>query len=136
MGLLFSVSSLGSYLLLIGFAFFLLLVGRTIAVYLHGPLMGLLGHPKARLPRTWYGVISVSGIRGAIPIVLARGLLDTPAALGPSITDAVVAGVLGVAFVSIIVGNVSADVYVKRHFGAKSSDEPGDDRSLPAAIDR
>jgi CPA1 family monovalent cation:H+ antiporter len=121
MGLLFALADLGSYLVLIAVVFGVLLVGRAILTYAHGPLAHAVGGREAALPGPWYNVIALAGIRGALPIVLALSLLTTPTPLPRSTIDAIVAAVLGVAFVSIVFGNLASDWYARRHFGARSS---------------
>ncbi len=114
MGLLFALSSLVDYLGLILLVVVVMSIGRVAFVYAHRPLSS---PGRTRLPDTWYNVIAISGIRGAIPIVLALSLLANPATLSSGTVDAIVASVLGVAFVSIVAGNIAADWYVRREFG-------------------
>lgn len=90
-------------------------VGRVAFVYAHRPIST---PGRTRLPDTWYNVIAMSGIRGAIPIVLALSLLATPGGLASGTVNAIVASVLGVALISIIAGNIAAQWYVHREFGA------------------
>ena len=125
MGLVFALGRLLDYLGLILLAVAVLTLGRLLFVYLHRPLTRRSG---ARLPSSWYNVISISGIRGAIPVVLALSLLATPNGLAPGTLDAIVATTLGVAFVSIVGGNLIADWYVTRTFGAADPPAPAGDR--------
>lgn len=124
MGLLFAVSRIANFLPLIFVVFLTLFLGRAIFVYAHRPIASAIAGPTGRLPTVWYNVITLAGIRGAIPIVLALSLLTTPTGLAPGTLDALVAAVLGVAFVSIVFGNVSSDWYVKRHFREPSPAGP------------
>lgn len=118
MGLLFGLSRLLSYAGLIALVAVVMTLGRAIFVYLHRPLSS---PGTSRLPDSWYNVIAISGIRGAIPAVLAISLLTTPTGLPAPILDAIVATVFGVAFVSIIAGNLVAVWYVRRRFGRSES---------------
>ncbi len=118
-GLLFGLSHLLHYLGLIALVGVVMFFGRAAFVYAHRPLAG----PGRRLPRSWYNVITFAGVRGAIPVVLALELLTSPpAGLSGSDVTAIVAGVLGVAFATILLGNFLADWYVKRAFSARPAD--------------
>ena len=114
MGLLFALGRLLDYVGLILLVVIVMTVGRVAFVYAHRPISS---PGRTRLPDTWYNVIAMSGIRGAIPIVLALSVLANPAGLSSGAVDAIVACVLGVALFSIIAGNVAADWYVRREFG-------------------
>jgi CPA1 family monovalent cation:H+ antiporter len=116
MGLLFALTSLVDYLGLIAIVTVVMTAGRAVFVYLHRPMAPTGEGFGGPLPSSWYNVIAISGIRGAVPVVLALSLLVTPTSLPPDTVRAIVATVLGVAFVSIVAGNVGADWYVKRHF--------------------
>ena len=118
MGFLFGLSRLLDYVGLIAIVTVVMTLGRAAFVYAHRPLST---PGRSRLPDTWYNVIAISGIRGAIPVVLAVSLLSTPTGLASGTLDAIVASVFGVAFVSIVAGNVLASWYVTRHFGAGSA---------------
>ncbi|HUI38755.1 MAG TPA: cation:proton antiporter [Thermoplasmata archaeon] len=124
MGLLFALSSLGAYVEVIVVVFAILFVGRAIFVYAHRPIAAAWVGPQGRLPSTWYNVITLAGIRGAIPVVLALSLLTVPTGLPTGQLDTIIASVLGVAFVSIVVENIAADWYVTRHFVPNAPD-PG-----------
>ncbi len=117
MGLLFASVHLLAHLGLIVIVAALLTVGRAAFVYLHRPLSRVGG---SRLPDSWYNVIAISGIRGAIPVVLALSLLAAPRGVATGTIDTIVATVFGVAFISIVVGNLTADWYVKRAFPAET----------------
>jgi monovalent cation:H+ antiporter, CPA1 family len=129
MGLIFALANLGAYLVLIAVVFAVLLAGRGIYTYAHRPLARAIAGDAAVLPTTWYNVISLAGIRGAIPIVLALSLLTIRTPLTHSTVDAIVAATLGVAFVSIVFGNVASDWYARRTFGARV--ETPDGAGLP-----
>lgn len=118
MGLVLALTGISNYLGLIAIVVVTMTVGRAIFVYGHRPISEALSGPKARLPTTWYNVMFISGIRGAIPVVLALSLLVTPIGLAPNTLQAILAAVVGVAFVSVVAGNLVADWYVKRHFPA------------------
>lgn len=124
MGLLFALSSLGVFIPLIVLVFATLTVGRVIFVYAHRPLARAWVGSAAELPAVWYRVTALAGIRGAIPVVLALSLLTTSTGLPDSTVHAIVASALGVALLSIIVGNLSSDWYVNRHFGRSPNVEP------------
>jgi len=113
MGLLFVLSSLLAHLGLIVLVFVTLLLGRALLV---GAFRAATARGPGSLPGVWYNVITLAGIRGAIPIVLALSLYTTPTTLAPDVVQAIVAAAFGVAFMSIIVGNLASDAYVKRHF--------------------
>jgi monovalent cation:H+ antiporter, CPA1 family len=116
MGLLFALRDLVDYIGLILGVTAVLTLGRALYVYVHGPIATRVTGTAARLPNSWYNVIAISGIRGAIPVVLALELLTTPTRLSSAQLQAVVATVLGVALVTIVAGNIVADWYVKRAF--------------------
>lgn len=118
MGLLFALGHLLNYLGLILVVAVVMTLGRVLFVYAHRPLSA---PGRSRLPGTWYNVIALSGIRGAIPIVLAFSLLASPDGLSSGTVNAIVASVLGVAFVSIVAGNIAADWYVRREFPGPST---------------
>lgn len=115
MGFLFALSQMLDYLWLIAVVTVVLTVGRVAFVFAHRPLAARSG---ARLPNSWYNVIAISGIRGAIPVVLALSLLAAPPGLASGTLRALIAAVLGTAFLSIIIGNLVADWYVRRAFPA------------------
>lgn len=113
MGLLFSGVHLLDYVGLILVVTVVMTLGRAVFVYLHHPLAS---SGRARLPTTWYNVITISGIRGAIPVVLALSLYSSPSGLAAPTLQTIVATVFGVAFVSIVAGNLIAEWYVQRVF--------------------
>ncbi len=122
MGLLFALSQLRNYLGLIVVVAAVMWLGRILFVYIHRPL-SVPG--RSRLPDTWYNVIAISGVRGVIPVVLALSLLSDPPPLPPGTLDAVVASVIGVAFVTMVVGNLAAEWYVVHSFGGAPSRRGG-----------
>ena len=125
MGLLFATEHLLDYVGLIAVVTVVLTLGRAAFGYLHRPL----SRPhRGRLPDRWYNVIGISGIRGAIPVVLALSLLAAPPNIVPATLQTIVATVFGVAFVSIIAGNLVADWYVKRAFREGPSEWKGSGR--------
>ena len=115
MGLLFALTRIVGYLGLIALVTVVLTLGRAAFVYLHRPIST---PGVSRLPNTWYNVIAISGIRGAIPVVLALSLIASHPNLPSATLDAIVACVLGVAFVTIVGGNILADWYVTHRFVA------------------
>jgi monovalent cation:H+ antiporter, CPA1 family len=116
MGLVFALGQLLNYLWLILIVAAVMTLGRVAFVYAHRPLAPV----GSRLPDSWYNMIAISGIRGAIPVVLALSLLSTSTGLASSTVDAIVASVLGVAFISIVAGNLVASWYVRRAFVTSS----------------
>ncbi|HXQ94387.1 MAG TPA: cation:proton antiporter [Thermoplasmata archaeon] len=130
MGLLFAIANLGGFLVVIAVVFGVLLAGRAIFTYAHRPIARLAGGPSAVLPNSWYNVIALAGIRGAIPIVLALSLLTSSPPLARTTVDTIVAATLGVAFVSIIFGNVTSEWYARRQFGVRAPLADGSE-SLP-----
>ena len=117
MGLLIALGRVLDDIGLILLVVVVMTVGRIAFVYAHRPITS---PGRARLPDTWYNVIAMSGIRGAIPIVLALSVLANPVGLSSGAVNAVVETVLGVAFVSIIGGNVLANWYIRREFGTEA----------------
>lgn len=114
MGLLFETTDLVDSAGLIALVAVVMTLGRIGFVYLHRPLTAREGD---RLPDSWYNVIAISGIRGAIPVALALSLLaQPPAGISSGTLNTIVATVFGVALVSIVAGNIVADWYVKRTF--------------------
>ena len=94
-GLLFTLTTLITYLPLILLVSVLLVLGRAIFVYAYRLVVRRSTDPAARLPSAWYGTITLAGVRGVIPVVL------------------------GVAFLSVVVNNLVAEYYVDRHFATK-----------------
>ena len=113
MGLVFAVTQLLNYVWLIVVVTVVMTFGRVVFVYVHRPLAR---YGPNRIPDRWYNVIAISGIRGAIPVVLALSLLATPTGLPSATVNEIIASTLGVAFFSIVAGNIFADWYVKRAF--------------------
>jgi Na+:H+ antiporter len=113
MGLVFALTQLVNYVWLIVVVTVVMTFGRVVFVYVHRPLAR---YGPNRIPDRWYNVIAISGIRGAIPVVLALSLLATPTGLPSTTVNEIIASTLGVAFFSIVAGNIFADWYVKRAF--------------------
>ncbi|MGI0067050.1 MAG: cation:proton antiporter [Thermoplasmata archaeon] len=116
MGFLFSLERLGNYIPLIALVFVTLFAGRAIFIYAHYPIANAWRGRRARLPRHWYNLLTLAGIRGAIPIVLALSLLTTSTSLSPDLLNTIVGTVLGVSFASILIGDISAEWYVRKAF--------------------
>jgi CPA1 family monovalent cation:H+ antiporter len=127
MGLLFALANLGSYLVLIAVVFGVLLAGRAIFTYAHRPIALALRGRRAVLPNSWYNVIGLAGIRGAIPLVLALSLLSTTAPIARSTVNTIVAVTLGVAFASIVFGNLATEWYARQQFREKAPPADGAD---------
>jgi CPA1 family monovalent cation:H+ antiporter len=117
MGLLFGASALINDLPLIALVFLLITAGRAIFVYAHRPLARAVIGESAVLPPAWYNLLAISGVRGAIPVVLALSVETTATDLAPSTTRTVVATVLGVVLVSLLVNNLVSEWYANGHFG-------------------
>lgn len=118
-GLLFTLTTLITYLPLILLVSVLLVLGRAIFVYAYRLVVRRSTDPAARLPSAWYGTITLAGVRGVIPVVLALSLLTTTTTLPDSTVRTILAVVLGVAFLSVVVNNLVAEYYVDRHFATK-----------------
>lgn len=100
-----------------------LFVGRAVFVYAYRPLAAAVERPNRRLPGPWYNVLTLAGIRGAIPVVLALSIISN-ASIPSATRSTIVSIVVGVALVTVVVGNVVAELYVTRRFRA-SADRPG-----------
>ncbi|MCI4366509.1 MAG: cation:proton antiporter [Thermoplasmata archaeon] len=124
MGLLFGASTLVDDLPLIALVFLLITLGRAIFVYAHRPLARSSIGDGAVLPGTWYDLLALAGVRGAIPVVLALSLETTVTDLAPSTVRTVVATVLGVVLVSLLVNNLASEWYVNHHFAPRTADGP------------
>jgi monovalent cation:H+ antiporter, CPA1 family len=124
MGLVLEVTAIVDYIPLILLVFAALFAGRALFVYAHYPLAKARGRADHVLPGPWYGVITLAGVRGVIPVVLALSLYTTATDLAPSTVRTIVSVVLGVAILSIIANNIAEEWYVRRHFGP----EPAPDR--------
>jgi CPA1 family monovalent cation:H+ antiporter len=121
MGLLFGASGLVGVLPLIALVFLLITLGRAIFVYAHRPLVRAMGRPGATLPAPWYHLLALSGVRGAIPVVLVLSVEASSTTLSSGGVQTVVATVLGVVLVSLLVNNLAAEWYAAVHFGAEGS---------------
>ena len=117
MGLAFGLTGLLDYLPEIALVFVLLTLSRAIFVYLHRPLARALGGSASGLPGEWYPLVTLAGVRGAIPVVLALSLVIAPATMPEGTVRTVVATVLGVVLVSLLVNNLLAEWYTERRFG-------------------
>jgi CPA1 family monovalent cation:H+ antiporter len=122
MGLLFGLSGLLGYLPLILLVFVVLTAGRAIFVYAHRPLAGAIVGKEAQLPTPWYHLLALSGVRGAIPVVLVLSLDVSSTSLASGTLRTVVATVLGVVLVSLLVNNLLAEWYAGRNFGPAPAD--------------
>jgi len=131
MGLLVAVSNLPANLFLIALVFATLVLGRGAFVYVHRPLATALRGPGARLPASWYNVLTMAGIRGAIPVVLALSLVTSSAPLSAGLESSIASVVIGVALASVVAGNLVADWYVRRTFGAREATELADEEFPP-----
>jgi Na+:H+ antiporter len=116
MGLLVAPSDIIEHLPLVFLVLGMIYAGRAAFVYLHRPLSRALVGARAQLPTTWYNVLTLSGIRGAIPVVLALSLLTSNTSLSSGLVQTIVGVVVGVAAISVVAGNLAASAYVTRHF--------------------
>lgn len=114
MGLLLNVTGLFRTLGLTLLVFGLLLAGRSLFVYAHRPLARAFRGRDGPLPDRWYPVITLAGVRGVIPVVLALSLLGTSLPVASGTTAEVVATVLGVAILSVVANNFAEMWYIHR----------------------
>jgi monovalent cation:H+ antiporter, CPA1 family len=126
MGLLLSVSGVIRYLPLIALVFVVLFAGRALFVYAHLALARLRRDDGDRLPSSWYGTVTLSGVRGAIPVVLALSLFTSATSLPRSTVSTIVSVVLGVAILSIVVNSALARWYVARLFPGREAADASD----------
>ena len=124
MGILVAPSDILDHLPLVLLVVAILYSGRAAFVYVHRPLARVLVGPQAELPTPWYNVLTLSGIRGAIPVVLALSLLTSAPALSSSIVQTIVGVVVGVAVISVVAGNLFATAYITRHFSPAAVEDP------------
>lgn len=118
MGILVAPSDIVSHLGLVVLIVAILYAGRAAFVYVHRPLSRATARPGATLPTPWYNVLVLSGIRGAIPVVLALSLLRSTTPLASATLDTIVGVVIGVAAISVVAGNLLASNYITRRFPA------------------
>jgi monovalent cation:H+ antiporter, CPA1 family len=126
MGLVFGLAHLGPYLALIGIVFGLLVVGRAIYTYGFRAVARRETDPARAIPPAWYNVITLAGIRGAIPVVLALSLLTTSTPLSHGTVDTIIAATLGVVLFSMVVLNLGSEWYALREFGNPARSERTD----------
>ncbi|HZY69626.1 MAG TPA: cation:proton antiporter [Thermoplasmata archaeon] len=131
-GLLGATNGLWQNLPLILLVVAVLFVGRALFVYVLRPLSAAVERPNRRIPPSWYNVVTLAGIRGAIPVVLALSLISNTAI--PSATrGTIVSVVVGVALVTVVVGNVVAELYVTRRFRPSSGRPDGAGAAAPGS---
>ncbi len=116
MGLIFAISNVLQYLDIVVIVLVALFVGRALFVYAHRPLARILRGPEAQLPRSWYGVVTLAGVRGAIPVALSFSLLTASTSLTGKNVSMIISVVIGVAIFSVIIGNLISGWYVEEHF--------------------
>jgi CPA1 family monovalent cation:H+ antiporter len=135
-GLVIDLRALLDYLPLIAIVFLVLFAGRTLFVYAHYPLSKVRRGHESTLPSAWYGTLTLAGVRGAIPVVLALSLLGSSVPLAPGTLTTILAVVLGVVIVSVIGNNLAAQWYAFRYFPEAPSDASAlTEGSLPAPRD-
>ncbi len=116
MGILVAPSDIVSHLGLVLLVVAILYAGRAAFVYMHRPLSSVTSRSSAQLPTSWYNVLVLSGIRGAIPVVLALSLLRSTTPLTTEVVSTIVGVVIGVAAISVVAGNLLASAYITRRF--------------------
>jgi monovalent cation:H+ antiporter, CPA1 family len=109
-GLSTDLYNLAIFIVPIGIAFVVVLLARFVSVY---SVLGLSKIEGRKIPRSWKGVATLGGMRGALSIVLAASL---PATIVDH--DLIVTAVLGIAFISIVFQGYFLTRYVKRRFPA------------------
>ena len=119
MGLLVNLFGVLQNLPVILLVFAFVTLARASFIYFHLPLSGL--SRVSRLPLTWYNTLTLAGVRGAIPIVLALTLSTTVLPIPSGIRSTVVSVVIGVAILSATVQSAVAGWYVKKTFKPSDS---------------
>jgi monovalent cation:H+ antiporter, CPA1 family len=106
------LQNLSIILMVLGFV----TLARACFVYVHYPLSKTAG--GSRLPFVWYDTLTLSGVRGAIPVVLALTLATSAATAIPgTMLGRIITVVTGVVLFSVTVQSAMAGWYVKRRFG-------------------
>jgi CPA1 family monovalent cation:H+ antiporter len=119
MGLLVNLSNVVQNLLIIIAVFAFVTLARTAFIFSHYLLSRVSRISK--LPFSWYNMLTLSGVRGAIPIVLVLTLSSATAPIPESISSLMISVVIGVATLSVTLQNFVAGHYVKRIFGASET---------------
>jgi CPA1 family monovalent cation:H+ antiporter len=107
-GLSTDLYNLALFIVPVGIAFLVVMAARFVSVY---SVLGLSKIQGKKIPRSWRGVATLGGMRGALSIVLAASL---PATLEDH--DLIVTAVLGIAFISIVFQGYFLTRYVKHRF--------------------
>ena len=126
MGLLINFSEIFQNLPMILGVLGFVTMARALFVHAPYPLSRILG--RNRIPLSWYTVITLAGVRGAIPIVLALSLLNASLPIPPYVKDLIISTVTGVALLSITLQNLTAAWYTKRQFRGRIADSQNDKR--------
>jgi CPA1 family monovalent cation:H+ antiporter len=121
MGLLVDLIRVFQIIPLIAVVLIFLTLARVAFVYGSLPLSRLLSRESIGTPISWYNVLVLSGVRGAIPIVLALSLFQSSLPIPPDTKELIVSIVIGTAVLSITLQNVVASWYVKRTFKENQS---------------
>lgn len=116
MGLLIDLTQIFQILPLIVLVLGFLTLARAAFVYASLPLSRLLFRESTQMPLSWYNVLLLSGVRGAIPIVLALSLFQSTLPIPADTRGLIVSTVVGTALLSITIQNLAASWYVKSHF--------------------
>ncbi len=122
MGLLVDLMRVFQIIPLIAVVLIFLTLARVAFVYGSLPLSRLDARELPRTPVSWYNVLVLSGVRGAIPIVLALSLFQSNLPIPPDTKELIVSTVIGTAVLSITLQNLVATWYVKRTF---KDNQPG-----------
>jgi CPA1 family monovalent cation:H+ antiporter len=116
LGLLFGLANLLPVLPLILLVFAVLMAGRALFAYAHRPLARRLEGPGAVLPDAWYRLLTVAGVRGALPVVLVLSFATTTTRLSSGTTSTIETTVLGVVLLSLVVNNLATELLALRTF--------------------
>jgi Na+:H+ antiporter len=114
MGLLVNLRVVFQNLPIILVVFCFVTLARASFIYFHLPLSRLPGVSK--LPLTWYNTLTVAGVRGAIPVVLALTLSASALPIPEATVTTLVSVVIGVALLSTTVQSAVAGWYVNKTF--------------------
>jgi CPA1 family monovalent cation:H+ antiporter len=112
MGLLVDLVRVFQIVPLIAVVLIFLTLARITFVYGSLPL----SRESPRTPTSWYNVLVLSGVRGAIPIVLALSLFESNLPIPADTKELIVSTVIGTAVLSITLQNLATSWYVRRTF--------------------
>lgn len=98
-------------------------VARASFVYMHYFVSKTLRLKGQLLPKTWYDMLVLAGVRGAIPIVLALTLTQSSLPIPLEIRETITSTVIGAAIISVTLQNLIANRYVKKYFAQEKNAE-------------